>query len=222
VVSVEVHDTGPGIPENKHALIFKEFHRLNPGAPSVHGIGLGLSIVERISRMLDHPIHLSSRPGEGSVFAVTLPISTEAVAVQPVTYPSAAQWTYLKGCTVLCVDNEPAILDGMRSLLENWQCKVLQAADSAQALQAMAAEGAVPDVILADYHLEDETGVDCIDRIRKQAGYDIPAMLITADRSPAVEQEARGNSLHLLRKPLKPAALRALITRLYQQRQAAE
>jgi CheY-like chemotaxis protein len=123
---------------------------------------------------------------------------------------------------VLCVDNEPAILDGMRSLLENWQCKVLQAADSAQALEVMAAEGAIPDVILADYHLEDETGVDCIDRIRKQAGYDIPAMLITADRSPDVEQEARGNGLHLLRKPLKPASLRALITRLYQQRQAAE
>jgi CheY-like chemotaxis protein len=188
----------------------------------VHGIGLGLSIVERVSRMLDHPIHLSSKPGEGSVFGVTLPVSKEAAAEQPVSYPSAAQWAYLNGCTVLCVDNEPAILDGMGSLLQNWQCKVLQACDSDQALKVMAAAGAVPDVILADYHLEDETGIDCIDRIRKKAGYEIPATLITADRSPDVEQEARGNNLQLLRKPIKPAALRALITRLYQQRQAAE
>ncbi|WP_088347514.1 MULTISPECIES: PAS domain-containing hybrid sensor histidine kinase/response regulator [Rhodomicrobium] len=221
-LTIEVHDTGSGIPENKHELIFKEFHRLNTGMPGVHGIGLGLSIVERIGRMLDHPIHLSSKPGEGSVFGVTLPISDRAAADRQVSYPMATQWGYLTGCIVLCVDNEPAILDGMRTLLENWQCKVLQASDTIEALQIVEETGATPDIILADYHLEHETGIDCIDAVRKQAGYTIPAVLITADRSPGVEEEARGGELQLLRKPIKPAALRALMTRLHLQRQAAE
>ncbi len=221
-LTIEVHDTGAGIPANKHELIFKEFHRLNPGTPGVHGIGLGLSIVERISRMLDHPVHLSSKPGVGSVFGMTVPIGDQAAAHEAVSYPGPAQWRHLTGCTVLCVDNEPAILDGMRAMLENWKCKVLPASGAAAALKAIAEAGAMPDIILADYHLEEETGIDCIDVIRKQAGHHIPAVLITADRSPDVEEEARGNDLQLLRKPLKPAALRALITRLHFQRQAAE
>ena len=221
-LTIEIHDTGPGIPASKHELIFKEFHRLNPGTPGVHGIGLGLSIVERISRMLDHPIHLSSKPGVGSVFGMTVPASDQAAVDGPVAYPGPARWRHLNGCTVLCVDNEPAILDGMCAMLENWRCKVLPASGAAEALKAIAEAGAMPDVILADYHLEEETGIDCIDMIRKQVGYSIPAVLITADRSPGVEEEARGNSLQLLRKPLKPAALRALITRLHFQRQAAE
>ncbi len=221
-LTIEVHDTGAGIPENKHELIFKEFHRLNMGSPSVHGIGLGLSIVERIGRMLDHPIHLSSKPGEGSIFSVTLPLSHPAAADRQVSYPAVPHWGYLDGCTVLCVDNEPAILDGMRSLLENWQCTVLQASGTGEALRLLDASGALPDIILADYHLENETGIDCIDGIRKQAGYKIPAVLITADRSPGVEDESRDNDLQLLRKPIKPAALRALMTTLYLQRQAAE
>lgn len=153
---------------------------------------------------------------------MTVPASDQAAVDGPVAYPGPARWRYLNGCTVLCVDNEPAILDGMCAMLENWRCKVLPASGAAEALKAIAEAGAMPDVILADYHLEEETGIDCIDMIRKQLGYSIPAVLITADRSPGVEEEARGNSLQLLRKPLKPAALRALITRLHFQRQAAE
>ena len=117
-------------------MIFKEFQRLNTGPNTCHGIGLGLSIVERIGRMLDHPIHLSSHPGAGSVFGITLPISPEAAAERAGDLPSAPPWSQLDGCVVLCVDNEPAILDGMRSLLENWHCKVLQASDAAEALRA--------------------------------------------------------------------------------------
>ncbi len=219
---IEVHDTGAGNPANKHELIFKEFQRLSSGAPSVHGIGLGLSIVERIGRMLDHPIHLSSRPGSGSVFGVSMPLSHAAAADRKESYAVTAHLGHLRGCTVLCIDNEPAILEGMRSLLENWQCRVLQAESKSEALERVAKEYAMPDVILADYHLEDETGVECIDSIRRSADYEIPAILITADRSPAVEDEARKSNLYLLRKPIKPAALRALMSRLYQQRAAAE
>ncbi len=201
-VTVEVHDTGPGIPRTAHQMIFKEFQRLNSGPNTVHGIGLGLSIVERIGRMLDHPIHLASQPGAGSAFGITLPVTSEAVASEPAVFASVSLWSQLDGCVVLCVDNEPAILDGMRSLLENWHCKVLQASDTAQALAVMSEAGAAPDLILVDYHLATETGIDCIGTIRARAGYDVPAILITADRSPGVEERgARKWSAALAQAP---------------------
>lgn len=221
-VTVEVHDTGLGIPDTAHDVIFKEFQRLNSGPNTVHGIGLGLSIVERIGRMLDHPIHLSSELGAGSVFGITLPVSPEAALREPAALPNVSLWSQLDGCVVLCVDNEPAILDGMRSLLETWHCKVLQASDTDEALTVMSEAGLVPDLILVDYHLAAGTGIDCIGAIRAEAGDAVPAILITADRSPGVEEEARAKGLQLLRKPLKPAALRALMTRLHTRRAAAE
>jgi CheY-like chemotaxis protein len=110
----------------------------------------------------------------------------------------------------------------MRMLLEHWRCRVIQAVDVGQALKLIADDERMPDLILADYHLEDETGVDCIEAIRRHSGYSIPAILITADRSPAVEAEVRGKGLYLLRKPVKPAALRALMSRLHMPRAAAE
>ncbi len=220
---VEVHDTGPGIPLSKQALIFKEFERLNTGSKAVHGIGLGLSIVERVGRMLDHPIKLTSRPGYGSIFGVQLPIAAAETAQPPhVPFVSAAHYRQFDGCIVLCVDNEPAILNGMSALLGNWQCTVLAALSTEDALRLMEEKSIAPDIILADYHLERGTGIDCIDAVREAARFKVPAVLITADRSPYVEERSRELELHLLRKPLKPAALRALMTRLYTQRTAAE
>jgi signal transduction histidine kinase/Na+/proline symporter len=220
---VEVHDTGPGIPLSKHALIFKEFARLNTGPKAVQGIGLGLSIVERIGRMLDHPIKLSSRPGYGSIFGVQLPVADPRTARRMhVPFVSAAHYRQFNGCVVLCVDNEPAILDGMKSLLGNWQCTVLTARGVEEALAVLADKPVTPGIILADYHLEQGTGMECIAAIRRQTGFKVPAVLITADRSPDVEEQARAMDLHLLRKPLKPAALRALMARLYTRRTAAE
>jgi Na+/proline symporter/signal transduction histidine kinase/CheY-like chemotaxis protein len=221
-VVVEVHDTGPGIPLSKQALIFKEFERLNTGR-TVHGIGLGLSIVERIGRMLDHPIKLTSRPGYGSIFGVQLPVAdAETASPRHVPFVSAAHYRQFDGCVVLCVDNEPAILDGMTALLGNWNCVVVTARGTDEALGALAEKRLVPDIVLADYHLERGTGFECITAIRQALGFSVPAVLITADRSPDVEQEASALELQLLRKPVKPAALRALMTRLYTRRTAAE
>ncbi len=219
---IEVHDTGPGISTDNYALIFKEFQRLDSGTPGVQGIGLGLSIVQRIGKVLNHPIHLSSKPGLGSVFGFSVPISSAEAPDLLHTQSAPVATGYLGSCTVMCVDNEPAILDGMRQLLENWQCQVLTAADTAEAQTAISEAGATPDLILADYHLEAETGIVCIERLRRHIGRNTPAILITADRSPDVEEEASRQNLFLLRKPVKPAALRALMSRLLQQQIAAE
>jgi CheY-like chemotaxis protein len=222
VILVEVHDTGPGIPKSKHALIFKEFQRLHGGSSTVQGIGLGLSIVERIARMLGHKLLLSSRVGYGSVFGIELPVSLEPAPQKLPPYPRALSYGRFDGCVVLCVDNEPAILDGMRALLENWRCTVLQAVSTAEAIEVLDKTGLLPDLILADYHLESGTGIGCIDAVRAKIGHDMPGVLITANHSPDLEEEARNRELHLLRKPIKPAALRALMMRLTPRRTAAE
>lgn len=221
-IAVEVHDSGPGIPKSMQALVFKEFQRLQSGAKVAQGLGLGLSIVERIGRKLEHPVSLKSKMEHGSVFGIELPVSTEAVPERPPLYQGALSYGQFDNCITLCVDNEPAILDGMRLLLENWKCKALLAQSLEEAERLIEETGLMPDLILADYHLEHGTGIECINQLRAHAGRAIPAVIITANYSPDLEHETQENNLHLLRKPIKPAALRALMMRLQPRRSAAE
>ena len=127
----------------------------------------------------------------------------------------------LSGITVLCIDNELAILDGMETLLAGWGCRVLKAPDLEEAI-ALVAEGKItPDGLLVDYHLDEGNGIAAITELRRRFGADLTAILITADRSPRVREDARANGIQLLNKPLKPAALRALLTQWRMQRLAA-
>ncbi|MDZ4791591.1 MAG: hybrid sensor histidine kinase/response regulator [Hyphomicrobiales bacterium] len=219
---IEVHDTGPGIPRHKQALIFQEFQRLDTFPRKVRGLGLGLSIVERIGKLLNHPIDLSSRPNAGSSFSVTLPLATARQWSQTAPPPVHLSAADLTGYRALCIDNEPAILDGMATLLGNWRCVVVRAADGAGAVAQMSAREPMPEIILADYHLADGTGIDAVNLVRARAGYPVPAVIITADYSPDVHDVIRKAGFHLLRKPIKPAALRALISQIRQHQAAAE
>ena len=128
----------------------------------------------------------------------------------------------LAGTVVLCIDNERAILDGMRTLLGGWGCRVLEAADLAEALAAIEGSGTEPDGLLVDYHLDGDNGLGVIAELRRRYGSDLAAILVTADRSVAVREEARAAGVHVLNKPVKPASLRALITQWRVQRVAAE
>lgn len=212
---IQVLDTGPGIPADQTESIFREFHRLHESRRSQErGLGLGLAIVDRIARMLDHAITLRSIPGRGTVFAITVPLASGEPA--PVTARSSLRPRSrdLFGTRVLCIDNEPDILAGMASLIGPWGCKVETACDEAEALQAVERDG-LPDVILADYHLdESHNGIDLMNRLRARFGSRIPGILITADQSDIVRNEARSNGYRVLHKPLKPAALRALLNRV--------
>ncbi len=97
----------------------------------------------------------------------------------------------LAGTVVLCIDNEPAILDGMQTLLGGWGCRVLKAENLAEALAAIEGSGLEPDGLLVDYHLDDANGVGAITELRRRYGRDLPAILVTADRSLHVREEAR-------------------------------
>jgi Na+/proline symporter/signal transduction histidine kinase len=218
-LAVLVCDTGPGIPGSKHAVIFQEFERLPQTAGSVRGLGLGLSIVERIGKVLDHRIDLRSVVDHGSTFCVELP-RAGATALEPVTTmtPSAGR---IVGLRVLCIDNEPAGLAGMQILLEGWGCQVVTARNGAEAIARLANCGARPDIILADYHLDDGTGVAAVAAVRTAVGCERPVIVITADHSAEVQRDVRLSGYHLLRKPLKAAALRALMHQLTWQRAVA-
>jgi CheY-like chemotaxis protein len=121
---------------------------------------------------------------------------------------------------VLCIDNEARIQEGMRLLLEGWGCSVTTAGGS-EDLDAMA-ELAVPDVILADYHLDNENGLRLIRQLRRRFGADVPAVLVTADRSTEVREAAAAIDVPVINKPVKPANLRALLMRHRKALSAAE
>jgi len=219
-VSVQVGDTGPGIPKGKRSIIFKEFQRLEETASSVRGLGLGLSIVERIGKVLNHPVALESVPGRGSVFSVDMPrAAPSAATLSP--EPPAQPIGRLSGLRVVCIDNEPTVLQGMQALLSGWGCSVITAHGSDDALEQLRKAIQPPDIILADYHLDDGTGTGAIAALRAASRVQIPAIIITADHSAEVLREVRLKGHALLRKPLKAAALRALMHQLTWRRAVA-
>ena len=218
---IDIYDTGLGIPQSKWRDIFVEFHRLDQGAKIARGLGLGLSIVERVARVLDCPIGLESESGRGSHFTVTVPLSNEEPIELLARESARIDPSQLAGITALCVDNEPSVLDGMETLLHGWGCEVIKAADLAFALAAISESTTLPNGLLVDYHLDDGNGIEAIVALRRRYG-DMPAILITADRSPVVREQAREESVQVLHKPIKPAALRALLAQWRVLRVAAE
>ena len=216
-IEFQVWDTGPGISPEHSAAIFQEFHRLEQPSPwGEKGLGLGLSICERIARMLGHPIALRSLPGRGSVFSVCVPRAASAPqepARAPVVAPSG-----VAGLRALCVDNDPTILEGMRALLGRWGLAVDTATGLEPAL--LVAREQAPDILLVDLHLgETLDGLAVLDILRRELGpKPPPGALVTAESSDELQRRCREAGYPLLNKPVRPAALRALIAALAKRR----
>jgi Na+/proline symporter/signal transduction histidine kinase len=211
---IEVWDTGPGIPQAQLKSIFEEFKRFNHGESDKNGLGLGLAIVERISKMLGYPVEVRSTPGMGSMFAITVPLLTTAKnAVRAPPKKQVRSVVSLVGTEVFCIDNEPAILEGMRALLEGWGCNVHTGSTPEQAVKCCL--DFPPEVMLADFQLDEgKSGLDTMDMLRKRLDRKIPGILVTAVNSDEVKEAARKRDYQILHKPLKPAALRAMINKV--------
>jgi Na+/proline symporter/CheY-like chemotaxis protein/anti-sigma regulatory factor (Ser/Thr protein kinase) len=212
---IEVKDNGPGIAVDKQAVIFDEFVRLQAedDAPrEERGLGLGLAIVDRIARMLDLNVELASAPGQGSTFSVTVPRVASVVAA-PVAPPAPQPTPSVEAESfVLCIDNEAQVREAMATLLTGWGCRVATAGSQAEALAAVERAGRLPDLVLADLHLDNgPDGLDVVGVLREAWGRFVPAALVTADRDPTLRLRARARRVELLHKPVKPASLRALL-----------
>ena len=217
---IDIFDTGIGIPPDKRRAVFAEFHRLDQGAKVARGLGLGLSIVERIARVLDHPIALASQVDRGTHFSVEVPVAPAGRGGTRSPELRVDHGRFAK-IPVLCIDNDPNILDGMTTLLRGWGCETFQAADLSEAVATLRAAGKSPGGLLIDYHLDHGNGIEAVAELRRLFGAKIPAVLITADRSPAVRDAARALAIQVLNKPLKPASLRALMSQWMVHRVAA-
>ncbi|TCM19827.1 signal transduction histidine kinase [Novosphingobium sp. PhB165] len=219
-VVVTVRDTGPGIAEAEREAIFEEFRRLD-ATRRVPGKGLGLAIVRRVSAMLGHELGLESTPGEGSAFSVRLPRAeppgdslADPAAAGDEGDRSRSGRAGPRGALVLVIDNEPAILAGMAALLENWGLEVATAGGPDDpALEAVLER--TPAMVIVDHHLDDGvTGETVVAELRLRLGRELPACLVTADRSEALKTRAAALGLPLFTKPVKPARLRALLRQL--------
>lgn len=222
-VEFQVLDTGLGIAFENQRAIFEEFRRLDQQSPwGEKGLGLGLSICERIARVLDAQLTLISVPGRGSAFGVR--VARGHAAVQPsVTRLRTPSVGSFAGLCVLCIEDDPAILDGMRELLGRWEIEVLCATTPAEAI-AVAASHEI-DIVLADFHLQNEArGLEVLDTLIRggNSGRLRAGALVTADAGEEVSQQARALGYEVLRKPVRPGALRALIAALIRRRPVSQ
>ncbi|HUR41442.1 MAG TPA: PAS domain-containing hybrid sensor histidine kinase/response regulator [Verrucomicrobiae bacterium] len=214
VLRIEVWDTGIGIPPERQGEIFEEFRRLTPGEGAERGLGLGLAIADRIGRLLGQPIGLRSWPGRGSVFSITVPRGDPA-AVRSAQPRREGVRTYHGNPLVLCLENEASVLAGMEALLGSWGCRVIGAANYDQALARCDQLGLAPDVAIVDFHLDGQaSGIDVLENLKRHWKIDVPGVVVTADHTPAARAAATRSGYGFLQKPIKPAALRAILNRL--------
>ena len=224
---IEIWDTGPGIPDDQRQKIFSEFYRGNDPQHDRRGLGgglgLGLAIVDRLCRLLHHPIELSSDVGRGSRFSVIVPIVAAAAhAAEPPT-PAVSALNLATEKLIVVIDDDALALEGMGGLLRSWGCRVVAARSAAEALLGLTDAECPPDLVISDFHLsEQSTGIDAIEQLRAAFGVPIPALLVSGDISPTLLQQAQHGGYHLLHKPVDPMPLRTMLNRLLKKRGAAE
>ena len=199
--------------QNDQERIFHEFERLQrQSTDGDDGLGLGLAIVQRYGDLLGHPLKLQSVQGRGTLFSVTVTYG-QAQSQQQVDELDAPGRD-LEGLRIVCLDNDPLILEGMQQLLQTMGAQVTTAADRAQLLDCFV-DDARPDIVFADYHLGDgDTGLNALLEVRQHSGTDTPCIIISADDSDVIRDRAKAVGYRFLPKPVNATRLRALILAL--------
>lgn len=207
-LSIQVWDTGIGIPAERTKEIFEEFTQLgNPERDRNQGLGLGLAIVDRLARLLHHSLAVTSIPGRGSMFSIDVPLSMLGVA--PKAVPMHQAKIVEGNRLVVLIDDEPFVLKGLSLVLQDWGYRVLAATSEAEAMEKLAAMPTPPSIILADYRLrEGRTGTEAVAHIRDHFAVAIPSIIITGDTAPERLREAEASGFSILHKPIQPPQLR--------------
>ncbi|MBC7906456.1 MAG: PAS domain S-box protein [Rhodospirillaceae bacterium] len=212
-LTIEVRDTGIGIPTERMRDIFEEFTQLgNPERDRNQGLGLGLAIVERLARLLGHQIKVVSTPGRGSLFSVEVPLRPTPPSTRmprPRRRPKAA---VTANRMVVLIDDEPIVLKGLSMVLQSWGYQVLAGTSEEEIMTQLASIPFPPSIIVADYRLrEGRTGTEAVAHIRDYYSSPIPSIIITGDTAPERLREAEASGLSILHKPVQPPALREIL-----------
>ncbi|MBO9474330.1 PAS-domain containing protein [Shimia sp. R10_1] len=207
-IAVEIWDTGPGIPHEQQKKVFDEFHRVHAPASPAEGLGLGLAIVDRACRLLNHPLELRSKPDRGTLFRVTFPLAAPNEPAQGGDSLPSENTEPLNHRIVLLVENDDALRQAITMTLENWGADVLPCRGDVEALDLLREIDIAPDVVLVDYQLDNNaTGTDLIVLLRQLYG-PVPACVISANRTPDLAVLCASLKAPLLHKPLDLSALR--------------
>ncbi|MFT5296371.1 MAG: Na+/proline symporter/signal transduction histidine kinase/CheY-like chemotaxis protein [Colwellia sp.] len=210
-VSIQVLDNGPGIPLEKQEVVFEQFTQLenNPNHSS-RGLGLGLNITQSLAQLLGHPLSLKSKEHQGCKFSVAI---TKAHRQFNIEIEKPVAKIGLKDVTVMCIDNDPDVLNGMIELLGAWHCNVLSANSFEQAKEVVSNHQNDIEILLVDYQLNNnQDGLTLIKQLRDTANHFIPAILITATTESDIEERTQKANVGFMRKLVKPAALRAMMS----------
>jgi CheY-like chemotaxis protein len=217
---IEVRDNGIGIPLEEQQNVFREFVQLaNSARDRSKGIGLGLAIVDRLAKLLHHPLSLSSAPDRGSNFALIVPrmFGVDELLAEPTHVPAVVpRQDRMDGLRVLVVDDDMLVRTSTAGILESWGCDV-SVGDGLEAVWNKYSESHF-DLVLCDYRLPDGNGLQLADRIKEHCATTPAFILVSGDTAPEILQAVNERGLHLLHKPVRPAKLRSLIFFLLKQR----
>ncbi|HYH18734.1 MAG TPA: hybrid sensor histidine kinase/response regulator [Azospirillum sp.] len=213
---IEVWDTGPGIAPEHLDAIFEDFVQLgNPERDRARGLGLGLAKVRRKAALLGHTVDVRSRPGHGSVFAITVPVAAAEPAADTAAGSPGAEAKAGAPRVILVVEDDPVQRQGMQLLLETWGHTVTAAADGVAALERLRTATRPPDVIVTDFRLPGPlTGVQVVTRACELTGRPVPGIILTGDTAPERIREAVATGCRLLHKPFTPELLRDALAAL--------
>ena len=208
-----VEDTGIGISPDQVSRIFEEYYQVkSDGVGAARSYGLGLSIVDRLARLLSHRLYVESTPGRGTRFEISTPIVIAERSRYPVPAsarpePADGAWPVPK-CLVVVLDDDPAVLDSLCLALEDRGYDVIGAQTAEEALGRLQDAPTEPGCILADHRLGGgRTGAEAIAMLRREFGSGVPALLLTGDVTVTASRRPSTVSVPVLRKPIAPAAL---------------
>jgi two-component system CheB/CheR fusion protein len=220
MLNIEVCDTGIGIPDKDLQTVFEEYHQLdNPARERSRGLGLGLSIVQRLGTLLGHRVRVRSQPGKGSVFAIEVALPRSLAALQPppallATGDRASEGIRRVG-TILVIEDDPEVRELLEIFLKDEGHQATTAPDGVTALSLVSRGEVRPDIILADYNLPNGmNGLQVAAKLQESLGYQVPAIVLTGDTSTGtLRQIALGSGVRLS-KPVKLTELTQVIQRL--------